>query len=111
MTTKTAQRKKVNNKNATKKKGSGTHEPRKRVQFAFDAPEANDVAVTGSFCDWQILYPLKRQKSGDWKRTIDITPGRHEYRFVVDGEWREDPRSGDRVPNPYGGVNSVLETS
>lgn len=110
MTTKPSSKTRAGNR-TTKKRPSGAREARKRVQFAFDAPQANDVAVTGSFCDWQTLYPLKQQKNGAWKRTLEITPGRHEYRFVVDGEWRDDPGSDDRVPNPYGGMNSVLETT
>lgn len=110
MTTKSSSKTRENKKR-TAAKTSGRRDSQKRVQFAFDAPEANDVAVTGSFCDWKTLYPLKQQKNGAWKRTLEIAPGRHEYRFVVDGEWRDDPRSGDRVPNPYGGMNSVLETT
>ena len=37
-----------------------------------------------------------------------LGPGAHRYRFIVDGEWRDDPECKSRVPNPFGGVNSLL---
>jgi len=36
------------------------------------------------------------------------TPGRYEYRFVVDGQWRDDPACTERVPNGFGSENCVL---
>lgn len=64
--------------------------------------------VTGTFCDWQEGYPLKREKKGLWKATLTLAPGRYEYRFVVDGEWRNDPHCTECVPNPFGTENCVL---
>jgi hypothetical protein len=37
-----------------------------------------------------------------------LRSGQYEYRFVVDGEWCEDPQATQRVANPHGGFNSVL---
>jgi hypothetical protein len=34
--------------------------------------------------------------------------GRHEYLFVVDGQWLPDPKAKESVQNPFGGRNSVL---
>jgi hypothetical protein len=31
-----------------------------------------------------------------------------EYRFVVDGEWTDDPLCPRYVSNPFGGLNGVL---
>lgn len=94
---------------AKKKTSKAAASPRaKRVQFVYEEPGAREVSVTGSFCDWDDKFPLKRGDDGKWKRTMNIPRGRHEYLFVVDGDWREDPNSSERVPNPYGGVNSVL---
>jgi len=37
------------------------------------------------------------------------SPGNHEYKFVVDGRrWIEDPSNGRKVPDNYGGLNSVI---
>lgn len=83
----------------------------KRVQFALDAPEAREVAVTGTFCHWSDGFLLRKQRDGRWKRTMRLPPGRYEYSFVVDGRWRPDPAHRNRTPNPFGGQNSVLQVS
>ena len=31
------------------------------------------------------------------------------YRFLVDGQWRDDPKCTVRVPNPYGGQDAVRQ--
>jgi 1,4-alpha-glucan branching enzyme len=92
-----------------KKKTSSSKKPKKkRTQFVLEAPEATHVAVTGSFCDWQEGHPLKKDKKGVWKTSIWLLPGRHEYRYLVDGRWHADPASQERVPNPYGEENDVV---
>ncbi len=82
---------------------------KKRYEFLYEASDAASVRVTGSFCDWADGYVLKKDKKGVWKASVSLSPGRHEYRFVVDGEWRDDPRARQRVPNTYGGENAVVE--
>jgi len=32
----------------------------------------------------------------------------YEYRILVDGEWMSDPHAVETVPNPFGGLNSIL---
>lgn len=80
-----------------------------RVRLGLYAPEAQAVFVAGSFNDWQPFdFPLQKQADGRWAAELLIEPGRHEYRFVVDGEWTDDPMSPAFVSNPFGGLNSVL---
>jgi 1,4-alpha-glucan branching enzyme len=82
---------------------------KKRVVFTLKAPEAQQVHVTGTFCDWQTsAWPLKKGRGGMWSATLSLPPGRHEYRFLVDGEWRDDPNCRERVPNSFGTENCVL---
>jgi 1,4-alpha-glucan branching enzyme len=73
-------------------------------------PHASSVSVAGSFNEWNpAAKPLKRGKDGQWTAVLVLPPGRHAYRFVVDGsDWREDPSCADREPNAFGGFNSVL---
>ena len=42
---------------------------------------------------------------------LALPPGTYEYRLVVDGEWIADPSAKETVPNPFGGVNSVLKAN
>ncbi len=51
---------------------------------------------------------MLRLTDGTWAKELILAPGRHEYRFVVDGEWVDDPAATDYVPNPFGGMNAVL---
>ena len=48
------------------------------------------------------------KKGNLWQASIELPRGKHEYRFVIDGEWIADPRAQESVPNPFGGVNSVV---
>lgn len=74
------------------------------------APGAREVFVAGDFNGWQPqATPLARQPDGGWTVTLPLPPGPHEYRFVIDGRWEEDPGAARSVPNPFGGCNSVLE--
>jgi len=85
------------------------HPRSKRHQVAFEAPKARAVAVTGCFCGWDpIAHPLKRHRNGTWKATLILPPGQYEYRFVVDGQWQDDPASTERVPNAFGSENCIL---
>jgi 1,4-alpha-glucan branching enzyme len=79
------------------------------VPLKLVAPSAKTVAVAGSFNDWQPSATLlKPARAGEWKGELSLPPGRHEYLFVVDGQWLPDPAAREAVPNPFGGVNSVI---
>lgn len=66
--------------------------------------------LVGDFTHWQDEpISMKRQSGGLWKATVELTPGIHHYRFMVDGEWQDDPECTLRVPNPYGSQNSVRQ--
>ena len=82
--------------------------PKQKVTFEISAPHAQAVCLAGDFTGWQQApLPLKKGKSGAWKRTVTLPAGRYEYRLLVDGEWRDDPRCSERVPNQYGGENCI----
>jgi len=78
----------------------------RKQTFAFTAPDALSVQLVGDFTQWQEC-PISLEKGADgvWRTTVDLAPGTHHYRFLVDGEWRDDPECVLRAPNPYGGEN------
>ncbi len=84
----------------------------KEIQFRFDAPAAREVLLAAEFTNWD-KAPIKLIKGGGgvWHTKLSLAPGRHLYRFLVDGEWRDDPSCPGRVPNPFGTANSVVEIS
>jgi len=80
----------------------------KKVRFDLYAPEAERVSLAGDFNGWDINnLPLKRDHKGTWEAAFALPPGRYEYRFWVDGTWRDDPNAQERVGNPFGGQNCV----
>ena len=80
------------------------------VRFEIEAPKASAVSVAGSFNGWKPgATPLSGVGSGKWAKELSLAPGRYEYRFVVDGQWIDDPRAKSFAPNPHGGRNAVVE--
>jgi 1,4-alpha-glucan branching enzyme len=91
------------------KRGNGRSHParRHRVYFTIQAPEAREVVLCGTFTNWEKdSRPLKKDKQGIWKGWLMLGPGAYEYRFLVDGNWRNDPEAST-VPNPFGTSNCL----
>ena len=81
---------------------------KQKITFSLAAPAARSVQLAGDFTGWgQSPVALKKLKSGLWKAVVALAPGRHEYRFLVDGQWTDDPGCKIRQPNQFGGENSV----
>jgi 1,4-alpha-glucan branching enzyme len=80
-----------------------------RVNFALHAPDANEVFIAGTFNDWDPqVRRLRCDKKGTWRTWMNLPAGQHEYRFIVNGDWQEDPLAGERTDNPFGPFNSVV---
>ena len=69
------------------------------------------VLLVGDFTHWQQSPIPMRKKGGIWQTTVPLEPGAHHYRFLVDGEWRDDPECIVRLLNPFGSENSVRVVS
>jgi 1,4-alpha-glucan branching enzyme len=80
--------------------------------FSLFAPDASSVQLAGDFTQWQ-EHPINLQKdaAGIWRATVTLPPGTHHYRFLVDGEWRDDPECTLRAPNPFGGENMTRQVA
>jgi 1,4-alpha-glucan branching enzyme len=84
--------------------------------FQFRAPDAQSVHLAGSFNNWldndqgkvtgHEQWLLQKDESGTWRIQAPIPPGRHEFKFVINGgaRWETDPT---RPLAPNG--NSVVE--
>ena len=80
------------------------------VSVQLDRPDAHEVFIAGSFNEWRTCdTPMIRLNGGGWSAQLNLEPGRYEYRFIVDGEWADDPAATEWIPNPFGGANAVLE--
>jgi len=82
----------------------------KKQTFRIVDPAAERVLLVGDFTEWQKRgIPMEKGANGLWTATVTLPPGAHNYLFIVDGEWREDPECAIRVPNPFGGQNMVRQ--
>jgi chromosome partitioning protein len=98
-------------KHMTRKTTATIERPRKRVTFRFEAEQGGDVRLAGSFNNWDTeALPLTwRKGSGLYSATLLLPAGRHEYKFIVNGEWRVDPQCPETTSNTHGSHNSVIE--
>ena len=82
----------------------------KKVVFKLIAPYANSVSVAGDFNNWDVIAnSMKKDWKDDWVASMNLKPGRYEYKFHVDGTWQNDPGCETCVPNQFGSTNSVIE--
>ena len=88
---------------------SATGKPsRPKIRFALRQALARSVTVCGSFNDWHpTSHPMTFDGKDMWHLELQLPPGTCQYRFVVDGEWCDDPEAALRVANPFGGQNAV----
>lgn len=88
-------------------KGNGQSPRPLLVEFTHSA--AKTVAIAGSFNDWRPeATPMVAMGDGRWLKKLSLPPGHYEYMIVADGRWMPDPSVRKTVPNPYGGVNSLV---
>lgn len=80
------------------------------VRFVLQMPGAKHVSIAGDFNQWDPhATPMVRNGEAEFVADVPLPPGRYQYRFVVDGQWRRDPHNARVASNPFGDYNSVLE--
>ncbi|KAF2439549.1 carbohydrate-binding module family 48 protein [Karstenula rhodostoma CBS 690.94] len=68
--------------------------------------EAHHVYVTGTFDHWQKTVQLDRQ-GPIFKKTVELPRAKHQYKFVVDGNWVTN-ESAPKEADASGIFNNVL---
>jgi hypothetical protein len=76
----------------------------RKVRFELAGhPEAKEVAIAGTFNFWSSRGAKLTREGDRWVGEVELEPGRHMYKFVVDGAWILDPanpetgREGEHV--------------
>ncbi|MBU6340398.1 MAG: hypothetical protein KGS48_02785 [Bacteroidetes bacterium] len=71
-------------------------------------PEAKQVFLTGSFGNWNPqAVPMQKNDTG-WFCDWPLKPGKHHYKFVVDGQWMVDPANKRKEKDQQGNENSII---
>ncbi len=82
------------------------------ILFRFRKDDAHDVRLVGTFNNWDPSgVPMERDADGYWTTSVELMAGTHQYRFLADGVWYEDPESEDAIYNDHGGRNSLIRVA
>jgi chromosome partitioning protein len=88
-------------------------QPSREVVVQFRDTDAGDVRIAGDFNGWVPDKGVRSLIESDgqtkvWTKILQLPPGTYQYRYVVDGEWREDPDNPEVATNEVGRRSSVL---
>ena len=82
---------------------------KRRTTFILEVLGVNNISLMGDFNNWnEKMHPMKKDHNEIWKKTVFLNPGRYEYRFLVDGQWQNDPRNKQLCQNCFGTHNNFL---
>lgn len=102
--------KKISNKNKKKQKHrslSNVHNMKEKTKIIW-SEGGKEIYLTGSFCHWNKLYLMKKDKKNDFFYCIiDLPKGFHQFKFKVDGKWKNS--SIYPIFNDQGNINNYLD--
>lgn len=84
-----------------------------RVEVTFELHPSCDArggSIVGEFNGWRPDRDvLRRGDDGMWRVTVWLPPGRHRFRYLLDGDrWENDWDADAYEPNTFGGTDSVV---
>ena len=72
----------------------------KPINFFCAAPQAERVYLIGDFNEWNSnSHAMQQREDGWWTVQVPLSPGHHQYLFVVDGTPRLDPHATGATRN------------
>jgi chromosome partitioning protein len=82
-----------------------------RILFVQPIELGQRIHVVGSFNDWNPLsHPMRRNDElAIHELALDVDPGEHQYRLLINGVWADDPNAEHRSPNQFGGYNAIVK--
>ena len=82
---------------------------KRRITFKLEASEAKEAILVGDFNSWDVKkHRMKMDDKGRWTKIVTLAPGSYEYKFLLDGQWQNDPNNDQVVPNSFGTHNNLL---
>ena len=70
--------------------------------------QANKIFLAGDFNEWNPATMPMRKEGDEWVFRVHLSPGKHLYKFIVDGNWIIDPGNKLWEENEFGTGNSVI---
>mmetsp|Transcript_25740 Transcript_25740/g.25015 ORF Transcript_25740/g.25015 Transcript_25740/m.25015 type:complete len:89 (+) Transcript_25740:269-535(+) len=69
----------------------------------------NEVFLIGSFNQWSQRVPMKKN-GNEFFLVMTLERGHHEYKFIVNNEWRFAPDQ-PTVKDNHGNINNYIDTT
>ena len=71
--------------------------------------EAQNVKLTGSFCDWKIKYDMIRDPNDNkFKLALPLNNEIYQFKFIVDNEWKYSSNYQTQQDN-LGNINNCID--
>ena len=79
-------------------------------KYTFIYPgEAQNVKLTGSFCDWKIKYDMIRDPNDNkFKLELPLNNQIYQFKFIVDNEWKFSSNYKTQ-PDNLGNINNCID--
>lgn len=62
-----------------------------KTEFVYADGAKDDVQLSGDWNDWKAIQ-MFHEGGGMWSVVTPVPPGPHEFKFIVDGEWKHSSR-------------------
>jgi len=69
---------------------------------------ATKVYIAGTFNGWSTSQTPMNRVSDGWMVDVNLKPGKYDYKYIVDGQWINDPNNKLRERDGNGGYNSIV---
>jgi 1,4-alpha-glucan branching enzyme len=81
----------------------------RQVQFKYNNGKASSVFLVGDFNAWDHKkHEMNENDYGIYSQTLMLPPGSYQYKFLVDGQWENDPLNKMTAVNSLRGLNNVI---
>ncbi|MCL6568801.1 MAG: glycogen-binding domain-containing protein, partial [Meiothermus silvanus] len=80
------------------------------VTFKYTPPQGTEVrtvSLRGQMNNWGET-PM-RLENGVWTVTVEVQPGRVQYKFFINGQWPRDMCAGGNLAGPDGKIDPQAE--
>ena len=69
---------------------------------------ASKVYISGNFNNWSTQKDAMIPVDSGWISNLRLLPGKYDYKFIVDGKWKEDPSNRQHERDGQKGYNSIV---
>jgi len=71
--------------------------------------DAKEVYLAGDFNQWRPGETrMLKAKDGSFRVKMKLPPGQHQYKFIVDGVWHNDPEAPHQELSSSDALNSAF---